>query len=225
MGDPRKQRKKFQMPSHPWQKTRIDAEKVLKKEYGLKNKKEIWKMNSVLKRFQEQAKNLIRTNSEQAKKEEKLFLAKLVKLNLLSPDANIEKVLDLNVEDIMERRLQTVVARKGLARTTKQARQFIIHKHILIDGKLMNVPSYLVKLDEESKLEFRQSSSLSDEEHPERALKIVAQTKEVEEDSVKEDKVEETKKEEPKKEVKENKVKEPKKEVKEESKDGETDEK
>ena len=40
MGDPRKLRKKYYPPSHPWQKIRIDEEKILMKDYGFKNKKE-----------------------------------------------------------------------------------------------------------------------------------------------------------------------------------------
>ena len=49
MGDPKKQRKKYETPLHPWQGERILAEKKIMEEYGLKNKKEIWKMNSMLR--------------------------------------------------------------------------------------------------------------------------------------------------------------------------------
>ena len=109
MGDPKKPRKKYSTPGHPWIKERIDKERGIIKVYGLKNKKEIWKSESVLKRFREQAKRLISDVTEQGKKEEKQLLSKLIRLGLVKDGCKIEDILDLGLEDILEKRLQTLL--------------------------------------------------------------------------------------------------------------------
>jgi small subunit ribosomal protein S4 len=168
MGDPRKRRKSYSTPSHPWQRTRIEEEKVLVKEYGVANKKEIWKMNSILRRFASVAKNSVALKTKQGEKEKKQMLDRLQTLGLLTPTAQAVDVLNLKLKDIMERRLQTLIHRKGMARTIKQARQFITHRHITVAGKMVTQPSYLVLKKEEDKIGFLPSSSLSNPEHSER---------------------------------------------------------
>lgn len=171
MGDPRKARKKYSTPIHPWQKFRIEDEKVLIQEYGLKNKKEIWKIASKVKGFSRQAKNLIARTTPQGEKEKRQLILRLNRLGLLSQEANLDDVLGLETRDLMERRLQTMVLRKGLAKSPRQARQFIIHQHIMVGNKLMTSPNYLVKMGEETTIAFAPTSQLSDPEHPEREEK------------------------------------------------------
>ncbi|MEA3378739.1 MAG: 30S ribosomal protein S4 [Nanoarchaeota archaeon] len=169
MGDPKKQRKKYEGPRHPWEGERIKLEKELVKEYGLKNKKEIWKMNSFLKKIKNQAKDLIgKKGTVEIEEEVKRFLIKLSKLNLVNPTSKIEDVLDIKIKDILERRLQTILLRKNLAHTINQARQFIVHGHIQINEKKLNVPSYMITKDEEGKIAFIGSSPLADLKHSER---------------------------------------------------------
>jgi len=168
MGDPRRQRKKYVPPMHPWFGPRIEEERILLKDYGLKNKKEIWKMDYILKRFKIQAKNLSTRDDEQAKKESQLLISKLNKFNLVSPKAKMEDVLDLTLKDILDRRLQTFVYKLGLAKSVKQARQFIIYGHIFVGGRKVTVPSYLVLAGEEDKIAFDVGSPFADPEHPER---------------------------------------------------------
>jgi len=166
MGDIKKLRKKYKTPKHPWQRERIDKEKVLKETYGLKNKKEIWKFTSKLKNFTKQAKKLLRTTSEQSKKEEKELIAKLKKYGLADDKTKVEDILNLTVENFLDKRLQTKVHRMGLSRSVGQSRQFITHGHVSISGKKMNSPSYLVKNDDI--ITFKESSKLNNPEHPER---------------------------------------------------------
>jgi len=188
MGDPRKNRKKYTTPSHPWQKARLDNEKELLQEYGLKNKKDLWKSSSKLAQFKKQAKSLIGKKDLQAETEKKLFIDKLGKLKLVQDEATIENILDLSVKDILERRLQTLVLRKGLAKTMNQSRQFITHGHILINEIKVNAPSYLVSLNEEAALTFSEKSALADPEHPERKIKEIEVPKiEEKEEEVKKD--------------------------------------
>lgn len=177
MGDPRKLKKKYSTPSHPWQASRLEEEAVLVDTYGLKNKKEIWKAASFLRGIKKQAKILIASTSLQYKKEEKQLLQKLQKLNLLPKEAKIEDALDLQTTDILNRRLQTQIFKQGFARTPNQARQFIIHRHISVSGHRVNIPSYMLTTEEETKISFSPSSKFKDEEHPERKVVKKEKTK------------------------------------------------
>ncbi len=177
MGDPRKHRRKYQGPRHPWKKARIVEEVELSREYGLRRKKEIYKIVSMLKNFKKIAKRLLATSGKQADLEKDQLMNRLDTLGILKKDASLDAVLDLTIKDILERRLQTIVLRKQLARSAKQARQFITHKHITVNGKVITVPSYLVKRDEEASIGFRETSSLASEEHPERRIEQKQKTK------------------------------------------------
>jgi len=168
MGDPKKLKKKYSTPAHPWDKANIDANRIIRKEYGLKIRKEVLIGESFLKKYKNIAKNLIASQTEQGKKEKKQMMDKLNRLGLLSVNAELDDVLSLEIKDILERRLQSLVFRKGLARTMTQARQFIVHRHITVSGKEITSPSYLVSTEEEAAMAFKAKSSLFDEEHPER---------------------------------------------------------
>ena len=179
MGDPKKHRKKYKTPSHRWLKSRIESEKVITEQYGLKNKKEIYRFESKVRGFSEQAKKLIRDRgSEQARKEEKQLLDKLVRWGLLGIGCKIEDVLDLTVQNLLDRRLQTIVYRLGLAISVSQARQFIVHGHVFVNGKKVDVPCYIVLKSEEGLVNYNPGSSLNKEDHPERVKKMVIEKKE-----------------------------------------------
>ena len=168
MGDPKKQKKKYDTPSHPWQKARIDSERVIVEEYGIKNKTELWKASSQLRHFKEQAKKYASATGAHADMQKQLFLKKLVTLGLIKDSGATDDILSLELKDILNRRLQTIVVKKKLAATAKQARQFIVHNHIAISGRKLNVPGYIVRKAEEDKIEFSQKSSLAKEDNPER---------------------------------------------------------
>ena len=210
MGDPRKQRKKYTKPSHPWQEERLGEERGLLEEYGLKNKQEIWKMKSLLKKFAQQAKKLITSTETQAEIEKNQLMAKLKLLGLIEENAQLEDVLAIEPKNILERRLQTLVFRKKFSKSIRQARQFITHRHILVNGKLVTFPSYLVTKAEEDKIEFISSSPLFSQDHPER---IIKKTKEK---SAKKEKKEEKKEQKSKKPKKKSKKEETKQEKKSE---------
>ncbi len=127
-------------------------------------------MGSLLRRFKQQAKNLIARTDAQSKKEEKQLIDRLVKLNLVKENAKMDDILGLDIKNVMDRRLQTQVFSKGFARSTKQARQFITHGHVMIGEKKITIPSYLVRQDEENIIKFDERSSLISPEHPERAV-------------------------------------------------------
>ena len=168
MGDPKRIRKKYDTPGHPWIKSRIEDEKRISKEFGTKNKKEIWKMETTLKNFKNQAKKLISLDSAQAKIETEHLFRRISELGLAQGNISFDTVLGLTIDDIMTRRLQSVIVEKNLARTVKQARQLIVHEHITVDGKVITSPAYLVSVKEEAVLSYAHTSSLFKEDHPER---------------------------------------------------------
>jgi small subunit ribosomal protein S4 len=174
MGYPGKNHKRYQTPLRPFEKTRIEEENKLMIEYGLRNKREVWKAASHLRRYRKAARDLLALMSTgagqarfEAKKEE--LLGHLQRLGLLGPDADIDSVLSLKVQHHLERRLQTLVYRQGLARSPKQARQLITHGHIAINGKRINIPGYGVPRAEETQIAYHGRSALTDAGHAERS--------------------------------------------------------
>lgn len=167
MGHPRKARKKYNTPPHPWNAERIKTENKLMAKYGLKNKKEIWKADTLVRKYSREARYLLGFSSEQVEGEINQLLGHLVRSGILDESADLENILDLTVEDILRRRLQTVVYQKGLARTAKEARMFVVHGHIAMNGKKIDSPSYVVKRGQEELIGFYHSSPVAKqiEEH------------------------------------------------------------
>ncbi len=158
MGHPRKSRKKYDTPSHPWNADRIKEENKLVVKYGLKTKKEIWKAETMVKRYRRDARQLLGMSSEHTTGERNQLLSHLMRLGFLAKEARLEDVLNLTTEDVLRRRLQTMVHQKGLANTAKQSRIMVVHGHIALNGKKIDAPSYLVKHGEEGLIGFYEGS-------------------------------------------------------------------
>ncbi|MCK4364616.1 MAG: 30S ribosomal protein S4 [Thermoplasmatales archaeon] len=204
MGKPKFSRKKYETPSHPWQADRIKEENELIEKYGLKNKREIWKAKTRLRKYRGQARELlakVRTEYVQSKKESDQLLMHLNRMNILPINSTLDDVLALETESILSRRLQTLTYLKGLANTPDQARQIISHGHIGISEKRVTVPSYMVTKDEEGEIGYTSDSPLNDVMHPARPRADFKSVPGKEETKPKEPK-EEVKEEPPKKEEK-----------------------
>ena len=147
MGDPKRQHKQFNRPRQLFSKTRIEEEKAITKNYGLKNRREIWKAETEIKKIRSQAKGLILDPQAQ-----EAFFARLKNMGLIKGPISIDDVLALTKERLLERRLQTIVCKKGFAKTPKGARQLITHRKIRIGDKFVNIPGYIVKTDEEKSI-------------------------------------------------------------------------
>ncbi len=158
MGDPRKPRKKWQPPGHPWVKERLIEEMKLMGEYGLRNKRELWIAAAMLRKFRHRARSLLALPEEVRKKEEQALLSKLYELGLVDKEATLDDVLSLHTKDLLERRLQTIVYKKGLAKTIYHARQLIVHGHIAINGRRVTSPGYIVPRSEEDLIGYAPTS-------------------------------------------------------------------
>jgi len=160
MGDPKKPRKKWIGPKHPWRKEVLEEEMILMGKYGLRNKRELWIAKTLAREFRHRARALLALPEEERKVQEKALLSKLYHLGVLPEGATLDDVLGLTAEHILKRRLQTIVYEKGLARTIHQARQFIVHGHIAIAGRRVTSPGYLVGKEEEELIDFYPTSPL-----------------------------------------------------------------
>ncbi|MGV8131859.1 MAG: 30S ribosomal protein S4 [Candidatus Pacearchaeota archaeon] len=144
-----RKKNQFSWPRKLYDKIRISDENKLVEEYGLKNKREIWKAEAKIKYFRDRAKFLITASTEEQEK----FFSKLRSIGLNVK--TIADVLALNKEDLLKRRLATVVWKKGLANTARQARQFIVHKKVFVEDQAVDVPSFIVPIDLESNITLK----------------------------------------------------------------------
>ena len=172
MGDPKFARSKTQTPTHPWKQARIDEEHALKEKYGLKKvggMKEIWREKSSLRRHRNQARKLIGrvdTSEGHFAREKTDLVNSLCRQGLLVEGANIDDVLQINVEHMLSRRLQSVVYYRGLAPSMRAARNMIVHGHISIGEQKMTVPGYHIRKHEEENLNYSSNSVYNDPNHP-----------------------------------------------------------
>lgn len=145
----KKIKKTYETPTRGWQRERINRETDFLYEYGLKNKREVWKAESQVRDLRREARKLNASRDEQKEQE---LVEKLQRLSILGDGAELTDILDLTLTDILERRLQTIIYRKGLANTMNQARQLVNHGHIRIGDQVVSIPSYLATAEEEENI-------------------------------------------------------------------------
>ncbi|MEM0468677.1 MAG: 30S ribosomal protein S4 [Pyrobaculum sp.] len=158
MGGLKKPRKKYLegKPKKIWNRQLLLEELQLMGEYGLRNKKELWLARSKLKWIVRRARSLLSMTAEERASLEMPFKERLYKQGYID-DVNVplDRILSLDVRAILERRLQTVVYRLGLAKSIHHARQLIVHGHVLVDGRRVTSPGFLVTRELESKISLK----------------------------------------------------------------------
>ncbi|MFX1300131.1 MAG: 30S ribosomal protein S4 [Promethearchaeota archaeon] len=167
MGGIRKPKKKYVAPGHPWQKTRLADELIYVGEYGLRNKRELWRHRTMLARFRGTARDLVALPVESRESREKELLNHVNRLSLIDEKSQMDDILNLTIRDILERRLQTQVVRQGLAKTMHHARQLIVHGHIALDKNRVTSPGMLMHRDQEKTLTYTPDSPYRQPNHPE----------------------------------------------------------
>jgi small subunit ribosomal protein S4 len=150
MGHPKKQKRKFEKPRRPFDKERIEREEKIRRDYGLRRKKEILRAEGIVRDFRRRARSL---QAEPDEEKEKELLEKLNKLGLEC--SKLEDVLGIKLEDILSRRLQNIIYKKNLANSIKEARQFIIHGHVMVNKRKILWPGYLVPTKLEDSIELK----------------------------------------------------------------------
>jgi len=148
---------KHSRPRRPWDRERLGTEKETKVKYGLRRKKEIWRAEAIIREFRTRAREL---EALKDKEQEKEMIKSLAKMGLVGSDAVIEDVLGMTSDNLFQRRLQTIVFKKGIAKTSKHARQLIVHGHIAVNGRRVRWPSMIVPVNDEPEVKFYQGSEI-----------------------------------------------------------------
>ena len=158
MGDTKNYRRVWKKPTRPLNfDLKMEELKILGT-FGLKTKRELWKARTELSRVRNQARSLLALRQDVRDREEPILLKSLSRVGYVEPDATLDDVLNLELSDLFSRRLQTVVQKKFFFKTPYQARQAVSHGHILIGDRIVNIPSYVVSVDEESKVKLTTES-------------------------------------------------------------------
>jgi small subunit ribosomal protein S4 len=166
MGDPKKKHKTFNTPKRPYQTEALMEDLRVIGSYGLRNKRELWKVRTELSVLRGRARDLLSLGAEERAIREGALINKLAHRGLVMENGRLEDVLTLSVEDLLERRLQTYIFRRGLASSLFQARQLITHGHIAIDDRKVTTPSYQIKITDEETLDYAMSSPYHNTSHP-----------------------------------------------------------
>ncbi len=161
MGDPKNPRRVWKKPKRPLNYDLKMEELKTLGTFGLKTKRELWKAHTQLSRIRHQARSLLALRQEVREKKEPILMQSLTKVGLVEESSTLDDVLNLQVTDLLSRRLQTVVLKKFSFKTPYQARQAIVHGHIMIGDRIVNVPSYVVGPIEEKQVSLAPNSSLS----------------------------------------------------------------
>jgi small subunit ribosomal protein S4 len=155
MGDPRKPKKSYHRPRRIWTTDQLNAELYILGSFGLRNKRELWKAQTEIARFRNQARALLALATEARTEKESRLLKSLNRLGLVNESASLDDVLNLKIEDLLERRLQTIVMKKAGTKSPHQARQVVVHGHVSIGDRIVNLPGYIVKKEEEDLIRLR----------------------------------------------------------------------
>lgn len=150
MGDPHKARKLFNRPRRIWATDQLNAELYIMGSYGLRNKRELWRAQTEMARIRNQARALLALSAEARVEKEKRLLNYLLRIGIVKEGATLDDILGLKVEDLLERRLQTIVMKRAGTKSPYQARQVVSHGHVSIGNRKVNIPGYIVKKDEEA---------------------------------------------------------------------------
>ena len=147
----------FVTPRRPYEKERLDQELKVIGEFGLKNKREVWRVKLTLAKIRKAARELLTLEEKDPRRlfEGNALLRRLVRVGVLEESKmKLDYVLGLRIEDFMERRLQTQVFKHGLAKSIHHARVLIRQRHIRVRKQMVNVPSFVVRLDSEKHIDF-----------------------------------------------------------------------
>ena len=161
MGDTKNFRRVWKKPKRPLNfDLKMDELKILGT-FGLKTKRELWKARTELSRVRNQARSLLALRQDVREQKEPILMNSLSKVGYVQSDATLDDVLNLEINDLLARRLQTIVQKKFYFKTPYQARQAVVHGHIMIGDRVVTVPSYKVKVEEESSIHLTPESSFN----------------------------------------------------------------
>ena len=154
MGDPKKPRKQYSRPRSPWRADQLAQELYLLGTFGLRNKRELWKAQTQLSSVRKQARTLLAATEAVRLREEKKLLDSLRRRGLIKVEATLDDILSLTVEDVLARRLQSMIFKKGMALSPLHSRQLVVHGHVAVGDRVITIPSYEVGAKEEAEIKL-----------------------------------------------------------------------
>jgi small subunit ribosomal protein S4 len=166
VGDPKKKHKRYTTPQVPYDTEMFTEELKLLGTYGLRNKRELWRARTELSTLRRRARELLAMTATEREAQQKEMIGKLNKMGLVQLNGTLDDILTLSIEDLMERRLQTYIFRKGMAKSLWQARQLITHGHVSIGGREVKAPGYHVKIQDEGIIDYTGVSPFANKDHP-----------------------------------------------------------
>ena len=158
MGDPKYPRRVWRKPKRPLNYDLKMEELKTLGTFGLRTKRELWKAHTQLSNVRHQARSLLALQQDVREEKEPILMKSLARVGLVSNEATLDDVLNLQVTDLLTRRLQTLVFKKFGFKTPYQARQAVVHGHIMIGDRIVNIPSYTVTTSEEDNIKFTPES-------------------------------------------------------------------
>ena len=161
MGDPKLSRKVWKKPKRPLNYDIMMEELKIIVTFGLKTKRELWNAKTELSRVRVQARSLLALRQEDREQKEPVLINSLSKVGLVDKNSTLDDVLNLQVSDLLSRRLQTFVHKILYFKTPYQARQAVVHGHIMIGDRVVTIPSYKVKVEEESNIHLTPESNFN----------------------------------------------------------------
>lgn len=160
MGDPKNPRKIWRKPKRPLNYDLLNEELFVLGTFGLKNKRELWKAHTELSRIRNQARSLLALTQEARERKEPVLMKSLIRIGLVKENSTLDDVLNLKVTDLLSRRLQTMIQKKALIKSPYQARQAVVHGHVMIGDRVVTIPSYIVNVNEESQIHIAIGTNL-----------------------------------------------------------------
>ena len=181
MGDPKYPRRVWRKPKRPLNYDLKMEELKTLGTFGLRTKRELWKAHTQLSNVRHQARSLLALQQDVREEKEPILMKSLARVGLVSSDATLDDVLNLQVTDLLTRRLQTLVFKKFGFKTPYQARQAVVHGHIMIGDRIVNIPSYTVTTYEEDSIKFTPESKFPEilEKNKEKPVETPTETEEV----------------------------------------------
>jgi small subunit ribosomal protein S4 len=174
MGDhPKNSRKMWRKPKRPLNYDLLNEELHVLGTFGLKNKRELWKAHTELSRIRNQARSLLALTHDVRITKEPILMRSLERVGLVKENSTLDDVLNLKVSDFLSRRLQTFVQRKESIKSPYLARQIVVHGHVMIGDRVVTIPSYTVKVEEEDQIHLSPGLDLNKAKHqPTQEVKV-----------------------------------------------------
>mmetsp|Transcript_13517 Transcript_13517/g.9531 ORF Transcript_13517/g.9531 Transcript_13517/m.9531 type:complete len:187 (-) Transcript_13517:169-729(-) len=150
-------------PRRPFEREKLVNELRLIGTYGLRCKREVWRVQLTLAKLRKAARVLLTLDEQDPRRvfEGDALIRRMVRIGLLKEsERKLDYVLGLTINQFMERRLQTLVQKKKIANSVHHARVLIRQRHIAVGKQMVNIPSFMVRVSSEQHIQHSATSCI-----------------------------------------------------------------